>query len=300
LTTSLTHAVFGHVIFRPTCTVLGAHALAYALLRFLPEIGIAIFGIGAADPAVLERFSAQADAVHSYPDALLRLLKWNFGSTLDGVQVSTALQWSIGHSAPLIGIGLGWTALICCTMLCRPTFLRRPTVRSVTEFFSFLPAFVPAFVAFSVALFANTVALITPGWAQTVWLGCFSSVVPTCFALSTISAAFDVELRKPYLTTLRAFGWPETKINATIRNALLMELLPVIEKIATLQIATIIFLEVVFSYPGFGSSLLLATQRTDVNMVLGSTVAIAVAVAAVRILANGCAMILRPIADDSI
>src|SRR5262249_32603289 len=134
-----------HATLRAVATVLVAHAIAYMLLGILPRVGAATFGIGAADPAVLERFTATTGAVQSYPKALAGLLQWDFGKTLDGISVRSVIYAGLVWSFPIFSVSLIWTINCSTVALFWPHVLARSGLQWAIAFVSFVPAFVPGF-----------------------------------------------------------------------------------------------------------------------------------------------------------
>lgn len=269
---------------RAAATVFVAHALVYALIGALPQTGIAILGLGAAQESALSRYAETADAPESYLEALARFFTMDFGRSLDGVAVSALLVQSVLTSLPVLGLSLAITAAAVILALARPRLFAPALVRGGFEFLTFLPAFVPAFVILAATVSLGQTMLAAEGWQRWALASLSVSVMPTALALITIRDGFDHELSMSYTRTLHALGLPEGRILANLRKAVVIQLAAIADKIVTLQIAVLIFTEVIFSMPGFGSALLLAARRTDINTLIAFVVAISATVSTARLL----------------
>lgn len=271
---------------RAVATVFVAHAFIYALVGALPRTGIAVLGLSAAQESSLSHFLATTDPPESYLEALARLITMEFGKSLDGVAVSTLMAQSTLTSLPVLGLSLGITATTTMLVLVWPHLLAPRVVRGGFEFLTFLPAFVPAFVILAVMVSLNQTTLATDGWQRTVIASLSVSVMPTSLALTTIRDGFDHEMSMGYTRTLRAMGLSRGRIVANLRKAVVIQIIAIADKIVTLQIAVLIFTEVIFAIPGFGNALLLAAQRTDINALIAFVVVISATVATARLLST--------------
>ena len=277
-----------------------AHGAAFLLIAYLPRTGIAMLGIAAADPAVLERYVGALDIPRSYPEAIARLLSLDFGRTLDGAPVAAALGTALLHTLPLLTLSLALVAGVIALTLFRPRLFSGETIRSTLEFITFLPAFLPAFLLFALAVAVGVTAVFGQSWAAVLILGGTASLSPAAMAAAIILNGFRIERGQRYVQFLRACGAGEADIDRNLRRAVFLYSVSSWEKLFTLQIAIILFTETVFSYPGFGSLLVQALQRTDVNVLLATVAGLSLAVAVIRFAGNLAFLALEPRDDAAI
>lgn len=287
-------ALFFNVSLRAFLTVLTAHLLVYFLIGALPEIGVAVLGIGAAQENALVEFAKQTELPNSYPDSLRRILSLDLGNSLSGVPVVEVLQESVLHSLPVFGISLTIVVAACATALRFPGLFVGKTVNHISEFFTFLPGYVPALVITAVFAPLGITVFANESFQGVIVAGFVVSIMPTALALNTIVSTLNYERRMPYAQTMRAIGKSETSVLRSLSRASLIQLSAIADKVITLQFAVIVFSEVIFSMPGFGSTLLLAAQRTDVNVLIAFVVVIAAVVSAARLFGTLIANILDP------
>ncbi len=104
------------------------------------------------------------------------------------------------------------------------------------------------------------------------------AVIPIALTARYVRNAFAEELSAPYIRTARAFGLPERLI--VWRYALKNAMLPLVTLLGVLLpalLAGAVLVEVVFSWPGLGTYLLLAIQSRDYAVVQAVTLFLAVA-----------------------
>lgn len=265
-------------------TVLIAHAFCFLLIGALPKTGIALLGIGAAEQTALSHFSTRIDIPTSYGDALFRLLVWDFGKTLDGATVTSTLETGMWQSFPLMLVSFGMIALSGASALFGLTVGQAFVVRETLRLSTFLPAFLPGFILLAFSASGGGQYLYDDGLLRIVVLGALIGFMPSCLAIVTIQNAYDTELSQPYVQVLRAFGYSTRQVYAGIRKAVLLYILAGWEKLFTMQIAILIFTEAIFSQPGFGNLILLAAQRTDVNLLLAGVVVISIYISLIRLI----------------
>lgn len=281
-------------MFKAIATVFIAHFTAYTLVAFLPTTGIVILGIGAADPNVLENYRAQFDIPDSYQKAFIQLISWDFGKTLDGVSVSSTLYTGLAQSMPILAISFSLIITAILFALFWPRVISGNITRGLLEFATFLPAFLPAFLLFILVVLSGTVLILQQSLLTVAILGICVGFTPCCLAILTIHNGFQLENTERYVHFMRACGFGKNDIYRNTRKAVLLYSISSWEKLLTLQIAVLIFTEAVFSYPGFGSALVRALQRTDVNLLLASIVSISIAVATLRVIGTLTYILLEP------
>jgi ABC-type dipeptide/oligopeptide/nickel transport system permease component len=281
-------------VFRALSTVLIAHAVAFALVGLLPKTGIAVLGIGAADPAVLVHYYDQLEVPRSYHEALCDLVAWNFGKTLDQVSAAKTMEAAIAHSLPLLLVSNVLLAAATGAAFFWPSVFMGAYRRRLFEFLTFVPAYLPGFLVLAVAVTTGSVLIFEESLWRELCLGLCIGAMPSCLSVTTIGNAYAIECTQRYVQFMRACGYNETGIAAVVRKAVLLYWLPISEKIFNLQLAVLIFTEGIFSHPGFGSMLLLAVQRTDVNLILASVIIISLSVTLVRLICGIALSLLDP------
>lgn len=287
-------------IGRFVATVLVAHALAYALVCALPAIGVAVFGLGAADQTVLSQFRERVDAPVSYWDALYRVFAGNWGRTLDGASVAHSLYSSFSNSLPPLAISLAVLVLSIVLALQFPRMLAQMGASYTAGFLGFIPAYLPGFLLLAGTTLLGGVLLFEDSGLRDLALGVAIGLTPAAIAAATVSNAYRLELQLPYVTYMRACGLPEKVLYRNSSKAVLLYVLPGWEKLVSLQITILIFTEAIISYPGFGSFFLLSVQRTDVNVILVSVSLISMTVAAFRLLSALINALLEPPGLDTL
>jgi ABC-type dipeptide/oligopeptide/nickel transport system permease component len=267
---------------KAVATVLLAHCMAYVLVGALPKAGVAILGIGAADSDALKRFQMEVDAPRTYIEAFYRLVSFDFGRSMDGTSVTTVVATALKGSMPLLVVSGTIIALTMAVTLMRPRHLMHSVVQQTSEFLAFIPAYLFGFVALAVSVAGGSVVLFVDSLWRDLVLGIAIGLGPACLALSTVCRIYSIEADKQYVTFMRACGFDDDRIYRNLRKAGLGYAIPSWEKLFSLQLSVLIFTEAVFSYPGFGSMLLRAIQRSDLNMILASVTLISALVVAVR------------------
>jgi ABC-type dipeptide/oligopeptide/nickel transport system permease component len=288
------HNLISGALFGAIGTVIVAHATAYVLVALLPQTGVAILGIGAANTAVLEHYGTQFNIPRSYPEALLHILTLNLGDTLDGVSVSSALIESLARSAPILAFSMAIITASILIALFKPGALLGDKMKGFFEFLTFLPADLPAFLLFTFAITWGPIAVFEQSLLSETILGLSVGFAPCCLAVLTVHNGFSVEQTRRYVQFMRACGFSDDDVHRGTRKAVFLYSISSWEKLFTLQIAILIFTEAVFSYPGFGSALVRALQRTDVNFLLASVVVISLSVASLRLLGTAFFVLFEP------
>ena len=260
----------------------------------LPDVGIAVFGIGAADKSVLTGFQARVDVPSSYWEALSRLVAGNLGLTLDGRPVVRALYEGLAGSLPLVCTGLGLFATATVISLYLPRALSKLRVAWAIDFLAFVPAYLPPFILLAVTVAIGSTVVFSESIARHLALGLAIGLPPAALAAAAIGNAYRIELERPYVVYMRACGFSDPTIYAHVRRSAIQFAIPALEKLFSLMIAILIFTEALASYPGFGSLFLLAVQRSDFNFILGAVLMVSIVVVSLRMAGSFAISVLEP------
>lgn len=280
---------FGYVLIggaRAVVSVAIAHALAYWLVGWLPQVGISFLGLGAAQDSVLTGFAANTDVADSYLESVKRLVGLDLGKSLDGIPIQSVLTDSLWNSLPIFVISTAILTSATALAFALPRVLFTPMLKNAFEFLTFLPAFVPAFLLLVATVAFGETALANDSWQRWFMAGVCVAIVPTSFALSVMRDGFDRELAMPYTMMLRAIGMTERRVISSLRKTVALQLAYSFEKIITLQITVLIFTEIVFAMPGFGSTLLLGAQRTDANTIIAFVLVVSAIISTARFIGS--------------
>lgn len=259
-----------------------AHALTYFLVNVLPDAAVVALGLEGTHHEVLAAFHAQ-HVERSYVEVIQDLVRFDFGKTLDGTQVSQELAQGIMASAPrvfaaffvVVGSALS-AALLPIRSLTR--------VERLAPFLAFLPPYLLPFLG-AVALLSATFF-----GAYQVHDAVKEGVAVLALALAPAALAF-VQVRNitrrnlasDFARILLASGATPFYQRWRLVNNAVVEISPTLEKIFTTLVAILLFLEPIFGTSGFGTTAVRAIKRSDVDLILGVTFLIALCVCFCRI-----------------
>ena len=241
-----------------------------------------MLGISAADPSVLARYQAAGDAPSSYLNALSSLVLGDFRTTLDGVRAWQTLIEAIAMSLPRLGVSNAILALTVLLVLQSSPESPGWLGQKALELIAFFPPFLPGLLLFSLLAISGLALVDHEGSAMTLLLGACIGASPACLAAAIIRASSREQMGMQYIVSMRAQGYSERGIARAIRKAVFLPCISSAEKILLMQISLLIFCEAIFSAPGFGSAVILAVQRNDVNTLLLAVTLISSFVALVR------------------
>lgn len=128
------------------------------------------------------------------------------------------------------------------------------------------------------ALLAGDLALASQALRHLFLPAITLAVIPIALTARYTRTAFAEELSSPHIRTARAFGLPERVVvwRYAARNAML-PLVTLLGVLLPALLAGAVLVEVVFSWPGLGTYLLLAIQSRDYAVVQSVTLFLAVA-----------------------
>lgn len=264
--------------------VLGAHGLAFFLVSVLPDAAILSLGIEGTRQEVLAAFQAQHQA-RSYGQVLLDLLRFDFGTTLDGIPVRQELAAALAASAPRLVLAavLIFTSILCAALIPKG---RLRYVERVAPFLAFLPPYVLPFI--------GLVALLTATFSIGIPAGEIASQLVAIVALGAAPAALMFTQARAvaqrtwmsdFARTLLAVGATPIYQRWRLVHNVLAEIAPSLEKVLTALVAVLLFVEPIFGMSGFGTTAVRAIKRSDIDLILAITFVMAVGVAVCRLTA---------------
>lgn len=268
-------------------SILGAHAFIYVLLIMLPDPALLALGFQSAQETAVTSFHEEIKT-RTYGEILLATIAGDLGKTLDGVYVAEELWEGILFSFPRFLIGLLILAILILLTAITISTSESPTL-VVLELVSFLPPFLPSFIAVGIGL----ATYIELGGDQGFFGELLSilAIVAIPAALASLQAGriIQSQLAQPYARTLLAIGTSRFRQRVILLRNLLVEISPSVEKLVTAMFGSLLFVEPVLGMPGFGSMTVRAVQRSDVNMLLAAILVIGIVVAVARI----CTVVMR-------
>lgn len=262
---SIAHAVF---------VVLLAHALAFFLIRALPDAAVVALGLDSARADVVAAFRA-ARADRSYVESLAGILLLNPGTTLDGAPVLAELRQALAASLPRY---LGAFALMLAAVLLLPALAHRRgwLVHGPLPFLAFLPPYVIPFVALGLTAAITLRAGIFPQpWITEVIITLTLALPVTALALEQAGRVMSRLLGTDHARTLLALGASPAQQRCFLMANLCHELMPSLQKLAVAALGVMLFVEPVFGTSGIGTTALRAIRRSDADLLVGVVVVFA-------------------------
>jgi ABC-type dipeptide/oligopeptide/nickel transport system permease component len=287
----------GRTLIQFVATILGIVTVAFFLLRAIPgDPALYMLGDFATDAslaALRERLGLDLPVWHQYLLFMQNALTGDLGrSVVTGrpalQEIMSALPWSLSLAvtgllvAILVGVPLGVLSAI-----------RRGTWIDVA--IMFIALFGISFPVFwiglaGILLFSHTLGFFPVLGASTApefWVQLHHLILPAIvlglsvaayIARLTRSAMLEV-LDQDYIRVARAMGVPERRINfrLALRNAL-VPILAVIGVTFAWSLGNAILVEVVFSRPGLGSTILKAVLARDYQLVQAGVLVLAAGV----------------------
>ncbi len=249
-------------------TVLLGHAIAFLLVRTLPDAAIVALGLEGANAAAVAAFRA-TQPPRDYLTALIGIPRLELGTTLDGVSVTDELGLALRASAPRFFVALGGMVTAVALMASYAPPLGKRGVR-VAQFLAFVPPYVAPFVALGLVTSAtlHTGFYLRPGLSEVVIVLTLSLPV-TALALGQAAGVMSRLLETHHARTLLALGAGEAQQRRLLLPNLAHELLPSLQKISVALFGVLLFVEPIFGVSGLGTTALRAARRTDTDLMLG-------------------------------
>jgi peptide/nickel transport system permease protein len=213
-----------------------------------------------------------------------RLLQGNLGTDMWSKRpVAWMVMENLPYTLTLIGIGLGWAALVGIPLGCLSAVKRNSFIDKFTGVISVATISMPSFV---VAIYLILLFAITLGWLPVIGAGekgdwydqTVHLIMPT-FALGLgwvgylariVRASMLEVMGENHIRTARAFGLPEARI---IKDyALRIAVLPTITLLALGLgglLSSAVFVESIFARPGIGKLIFDAASMRNFPVVQG-------------------------------
>ena len=213
-----------------------------------------------------------------------RLLQGNLGTDLWSKRpVAMMVMENLPYTLVLIGVGLGWAALLGIPLGCMSAVRRNSFVDKFTGVISVATISIPSFV---VAIYLILVFAIALGWLPVIgagdtgdWHDQFMHLIMPAFALGLgwvgylariVRASMLEVMGENHIRTARAFGLPEWQIVKDY--ALRIAILPTITLLAVAiggLLSSAVFVEAIFARPGIGKLIVDAASMRNFPVVQG-------------------------------
>ena len=250
----------------PATIILGSRANAEMRARITEELGLN-------DPIIVQLGTFFG-----------RLLQGNLGMDLWSKRpVAMMVMENLPYTLVLIGIGLGWAALLGIPLGCMSAVRRNSFIDKLTGVISVATISIPSFV---VAIYLILVFAIALGWLPVIGAGDrgdrydqFMHLIMPSLALGLgwvgylariVRASMLEVMGENHIRTARAFGLPEWQI---IRDyALRIAILPTITLLAVAiggLLSSAVFVEAIFARPGIGKLIFDAASMRNFPVVQG-------------------------------
>ena len=213
-----------------------------------------------------------------------RLLQGNLGTDLWSKRpVAMMVMENLPYTMLLIGIGLGWAALLGIPLGCMSAVKRNSFIDKFTGVISVGTISMPSFV---VAIYLILIFAIALGWLPVIgagergdWHDQAMHLIMPSFALGLgwvgylariVRASMLEVMGENHIRTARAFGLPELRI---IKDyALRIAILPTITLLAVAiggLLSSAVFVEAIFARPGIGKLIFDAASMRNFPVVQG-------------------------------
>jgi hypothetical protein len=153
-------------------TVMAAHALAFVVIRVLPDPAMNVLGFRAGQVEARASFEEQ-NRSRSYGKVLVDLARGDLGQTIDRVAVNAELAVALKESAPRIAVAAALVLLAILGVAFAPA-LTLPRLSYFGSMVAFIPPFVASFILLGVLLIANASASLLIEW----WVCTFAMAIP--------------------------------------------------------------------------------------------------------------------------
>lgn len=262
---------------------LGAHALTYFLLQVLPDAAFISLGIEGARQEVLAAFHA-AHQERSYGRVLSDLVRLDLGRTLDGIPVARELADALMTSAPRVASAFAFILAVCVAAGLIPQRDKGGVSEAVSSFLAFLPPYVHPFLGLVFVLSATFwFGLgVGQGFAYAVAVIALATA-PAAMVYAQARAITRRNLQSDFARTLLAVGATPLYQRYRLLHNLAAEIVPSLEKVLTSLVAVLLFVEPILGLSGFGTMAVRAVKRSDADLLLAVTVALAIAVGLSRL-----------------
>lgn len=250
----------------PATIMLGSRASAEMRARITEELGLN-------DPVIVQLGTF-----------LGRLLQGNLGTDMWSKRpVAQMVMDNLPYTLSLIGVGLGWAALIGIPLGCYSAVRRNSFADKFTGVISVGTISIPSLV---VGIYSILVFAIWLDWLPAIgagepgdWLNQISHLILPAFALGLgwvgylariVRASMLEVMGENHIRTARAYGLPEFQIVKSY--ALRIAILPTITLLAIAiggLLSSAVFIEFIFARPGIGKLIVDAANMRNFPVVQG-------------------------------
>jgi len=277
-------ASLARYVFFALLTLWAVHAVAFTLITLLPEafvVAQGFFTLFRVDPLLV---TPMLGADRAYTSSLQGMMTFEFGSTLDGVPVVTEIERAIYQSAPRVfAVVLICTFLVIATAFFTPAVTGHPMIGGTFEILVTFPPFFWPIAATAIANVAGISIFLSRSAWQVEFLILISTLIApailTCFQSWRIMRRL---LGEPFVVTIRAKGVSEFRLRTALLHHLVLELSPAAERVLASVITSLMFTEVFFGAPGFGSLFMRSVERNDENLLMCAVLLIAKMIICIR------------------
>lgn len=265
-------------------SIFGAHALAYLFVGVLPDAAVISLGLESARSEVVAAFQA-ANGVRPYSQVMTDAARFNFGTTLDGIPVSQELAYAFAASVPrLVLAGFAIVLVSLMTALFAP--VRSGVLDRAASFLAFLPPYIMPFLGVLIVLSIQTAFGTVASDALTLSVTVAAiAIVPGALAVAQTVNITRRNLESDFARTLTAIGARTLYRRVRLLHNVAAEITPSLEKMFTGMVAALLFAEPILGLSGFGTTAVRAVRRSDPDLLLGVTLALAIVVAVFRLFA---------------
>ena len=261
-------------------SVWGAHALAFVVVRVLPDPSAAALGFQGSQKAAKESFEQEHEA-RPYLQTLLDLARGNLGNTLDNVSVISEIREATLASGPRLLLA----AAIVFFVMGIVVFVPEQALASVSYasgLISFFPPFLMPFLGLGILVSSSTLFAIPHSiW----WLTAVCIAIPAAaFAGMQAADVMNQSLRSAFAVTIQAAGASRFQQRVRLSHNVIMEITPTLEKITSGLLTSLLFAEPILGESGLGTLATRAVRRTDIEMLLGLVLVFAVVVNLTRLM----------------
>lgn len=265
-------------------TVIATHALAYYLMAFLPDAATRMSALlGGYEPAVS---ALRAKFEHrTYPETLFATLSGDFGTSVDGVPVVIALGEQLADTIPRLLVALTIVAMAAWLALRSASIKSRQT--PLLDFVCLTPPYVHAFIALFVLFLSGGLVSTQTGsiaWCMTIIV---AAIAPSALVSAQATTIMASRLASDYALFARSMGLNELEIRKLLYHDAWISLVPSLERTVLWLFLSLIFAEIVFSLPGFGSGFASALRRSDINILLAQILLLAAISNLARMVSGG-------------
>ncbi len=264
--------------------IFGAHALAYAVIRVMPDAATVALGIESAQEAARVAFAEEVKP-RDYVQTVRDLFRGELGKTLDGVPVTEEMATALVSSTPRFLLASLIVFFIFLGVSIAPPRILGPT-RYFGSLLSFFPPFLAPFLGFGILVSTNAVFNFASNWGA--WTLCtFALALPPAAMISAQAAELTRHnLTKPFAITVRAMGASHLQQRYRLLRNLIAELAPTFEKLVVGMITMSLFAEPIFGEAGIGTTAIRAIRRTDPDLLLACVLLFALVINLARMASN--------------